>query len=341
MRLMARLGLLALFGIVVGLAGCNSSTDTIVVQGAGATFPAPVYKRWLLEFYLKNPNARISYQPIGSGAGERQFSSGLIDFGASDAAKSFAEKNKDKAIVVPLTAGSISVAYNVPGVEKPLRLSRTSLAELFLGVIKKWNDPKIQADNPGVQLPDLPVRVVRRAESSGTTQAFSSHLSAISPVWKSEVGAEKTVDKWKTGIGARGNAGVAATIKRTPGTVGYLETGYAKFTEIPSALLQNKAGNYVGPTPEAGQAALAGSKFPDNLLPSLPDPEAPQGYPIVTYTWVIAKKSYDDPKKAQLLREVFTYCLTEGQPMAAELGYIPLPKSVTDKVLKAVQEIRP
>lgn len=343
MRRLARLSLSLLLLFTVSLAGCGSSSDTIILQGAGATFPAPVYKRWLLEYYLAHPNTRVSYQPIGSGAGVRQFLAELVDFGASDAAMTDDEIQQAKhgVLMLPLTAGSISVSYNVPGLCAPLKLSRSTLAGLFLGVITRWNDPAVLADNPEQILPDLPVRVVRRAESSGTTLAFSSHLAAISPEWNKDIGASKTVDKWKTGIGARGNAGVAATIQRTPGTVGYLETGYAKFTGLPSAYLQNKAGQFHLPTPEAGKAALAGAKLPANMRLFIPDPDAPGAYPIVTYTWVLARPEYPDAREAQALKNVLKFCLTEGQPMAAELGYIPLPETVIQQVMQAVEEIRP
>ena len=342
MRWHVGLLILSATGLAVGLTGCDSS-QAIVLQGAGATFPAPIYKRWFLEYYQKNPNIRVSYQPIGSGAGVRQFLAGLIDFGASDAAMTDAEIKKapDGVLMLPVTAGSISVAYNLPDCSTPIRLSRKTLSALFLGDITSWNDPAIAQDNPGVQLPDYPVRVVRRAESSGTTLAFTSHLAAASPKWKSEVGASKTVDKWKTGIGARGNSGVAATIKRTPGSIGYLESGYAKFANIQVAVLENKAGTFVAPTPESGQAALAASKLPANLRLFIPDPEGLDAYPIVTYTWILVKKQYADPTDAKSIKDLLNYCLTDGQAMVGELGYIPLPKSVTQQVQQAVQEIRP
>ena len=337
--------LAAAAGAAVPAAGCGTGgaagEPVVALQGAGATFPAPLYKRWFREYYATHPHVRVSYQAIGSGAGVRQFTAGLVDFGASDAAMTDDELKayKGEVRMLPVTAGSVAVAYHLPGWDGELRLSRGTLAGLFLGDIKAWDDPWVAADNPGRSLPKLAVTVVRRAESSGTTFAFSNHLAAASPPWKKEVGAGKTVDKWKAGVGARGNPGVAALIGQTPGAVGYLEAGFALLAGLPAAVLQNKAGQFTGPTPEAGQAALADAKLPDNLRLFVPDPAGPAAYPIVTYTWLLCRRRAENRDAALTLRRVVRFGLTDGQTLAADLGYIPLPAAVAERVHAALDDV--
>jgi phosphate transport system substrate-binding protein len=318
------------------------SSDGVTIQASGATFPAPLYQRWFLEYYKQHPNVRVNYQPIGSGAGIRQFTEGLVNFAASDAAMSDDEIAKVSAGVqlLPMTAGSIALCYNVPGAPDELRLSRQAYVDIFLGNITQWDDPAITRTNPGVSLPPLPITVVRRAEGSGTTYAFTNHLSAISDEWKRGPGKGKSV-VWPVGIGARGSDGVAALVKQTRGAIGYFELGYAELSRLPKAALENKAGTYMAPTVKSGQAALVGAKIPDDLRIWLPDPDGKNAYPIVTYTWILCYKTYDDPKLAAELKQVLRYCLTDGQKISAELGYIPLPEEVAARVLKALDQIAP
>jgi phosphate transport system substrate-binding protein len=317
---------------------CLPQGQIVTLQGSGATFPAPVYKRWFLEYYRAHPDVEVSYQAIGSGAGIRQFTEGIVDFGASDAAMSDEEIQKVKAGVqlLPMTAGSVVVSYNVPNVTAPLHLSRDAYPRIFLGEITSWNDEAIRKTNPGVDLPALPITVVRRAEGSGTTFAFTNHLSSISPDWKKGPGTGKTV-VWPTGIGGRGNAGVAALIQQTPGAIGYLEYVYADLGHLPMAVLENHLGRYVAPGPDSGRAALEGARIPDNLRIFIPDPEGEDAYPIVTYTWMLCYKRYADEEKLRALKDVLRYCLTDGQKLSGELGYIPLPESVARRVLDAVE----
>ena len=258
-----------LFLAVLSLCLTSCSNDnSITLQGAGATFPAPLYKRWFLEYYQKHPDVRVNYQAIGSGAGIRQFIAGMVDFAASDAAMSDDEikqlnekteelrrKGKSGVLMLPMTAGSIALAYNLPHIEGTIHLSRKAMAGIFLGNIKYWDDAEIVKDNADLALPHQEITVVRRSEGSGTTFAFTNHLNTISPEWKSAVGASKTVDKWKTGIGARGNNGVAATIKQTPGAIGYIEAGFAELTHLPMAAIENKKGRFREPTAENSAAA--------------------------------------------------------------------------------------
>ena len=241
--------------------------DTITLNASGATFPAPIYGRWFAEYNKLHPDVRINYQGIGSGAGIKQFTDGLTDFGASDAAMSDAEIAAVKTggvVLLPMTAGSIVISYNLPGVTESIKLPRDVYPAIFLGEITKWNDPKIAAANPGVTLPDMPITVAYRADGSGTTFNFTNHLSAISADFKTSPGAGKQV-KFPVGVGGKGNDGVAALIKQTPGTIGYVEYGYAMGAKLAMATLQNQAGKYVAPTAESGSAALGAVDMPANL----------------------------------------------------------------------------
>ena len=329
------------------LPSCDDSVD---VQGAGATFPAPLYKRWFLEYYKRHPDVRVNYQAIGSGAGIRQFTADLVEFGASDAAmsdkeiKEAEEKNphRGRVLLLPMTAGSIAVCYNVPGAPRNLKLSRQVYVDIFLGKITDWNDSAIVALNPEAELPDMPIIVVRRSESSGTTFAFTNHLSEVSKEWTEKVGKPAKSVTWPVGIGGKGNAGVAAWIDQLPGAIGYLEYGYAYLLKLPMAELQNKSGNFVAPSLEAGQAALEGVEIPENLRVWIPDPPGPKAYPIVTYTWVLCYTNYEDkPERAAAIKEVLNFGLTEGQQWSEELGYIPLPPAIAERARKAVQQINP
>ena len=332
-------------GCALGVSACGgpSAADDIGgdLHGAGATFPAPLYDRWFKDFVKAHPNARVDYQAVGSGAGINQFTNKTVDFGASDAAMTDDEIAKvDKGVqLIPMTAGSIVLTYNLPDLKAPLKLSRQAYAGIFLGKVTKWNDPLVAAANSGVTLPDLAISVVRRAESSGTTFVFTQHLSAISPDWKSGPGTSKAPN-WPTGIGAKGNEGVTAAIKQTAGTIGYVEYGYAKQTGLAMASLENKSGTYVEANTASAQAALAGAQLPDNLRLFLPDPDGKDAYPIVTYTWLLTYKQYADPKTAAAVKNVVRYCLDDGQKVSEEMGYVPLPQSVVAADLKALDNIR-
>jgi phosphate transport system substrate-binding protein len=300
--------------------------------------------RWFNDFSKAHPEVKINYQSIGSGAGITQLTNRTVDFGASDAAMTDAEIAKIEGGVqlLPMTAGSIVIAYNVPGVETGLKLSREAYAGIFLRKIEKWNDPLIAKDNPDAKLPDTNITVVRRSDSSGTTFVFTQHLSAISEDWKNGPGTDKS-PKWPEGtIGAPKNDGVAAQIKQTPGAIGYIEYGFVKQAKLPAALLQNKDGNFVGPDIKNAAASLASSTMPENLIAWLSDPAGPESYPIVTYTWLLCYKDYaSKPEIVKPLKDVIRYCLTDGQKASAEMGYIPLPEEVTSKVIAALDNIKP
>jgi phosphate transport system substrate-binding protein len=322
---------------IAGLAFADDARVTL--QGTGATFPAPLYQRWFREYNQLHPNVEINYQALGSGAGIKQFQQGLVNFGASDAAMTDTEMAavKQGVVLLPMTAGSIVLAYNLPDVTD-LKLSRDAYTGIFLGKITQWNDPIIAKANPGAKLPDTKITVVSRSDGSGTTFVFTSHLSAISPAWKSGPGAGKTVN-FPAGVAGKGNPGVTALIKQTPGAIGYVEFGYAKQTKMPIAQLENKSGKFVTADLETEKAALAGVELPSNLRAWITDPSGANAYPIVTYTWLLCYKKYDDPKIAQTLKDVIHYGLSEGQKFSIELGYIPLPPSVVDTVSKAADQI--
>ncbi|NJR26515.1 MAG: phosphate ABC transporter substrate-binding protein PstS [Richelia sp. CSU_2_1] len=313
------------------------------LTAAGASFPAPLYQRWFQDFNQINPKVQINYQSVGSGAGVEQFTKGTVDFGASDTGmkdEEIAKVPADKGVILlPMTAGSIVLGYNLPDVPE-LKLPRDVYTEIFLGKITKWNDPKIAAANPGVNLPDQNITVVQRSDGSGTTAVFTKHLSAISPEWKSAVGDGKTV-QWPVGVGAKGNEGVTAQILQTVGSIGYIEYGYAKNNNVKFAALQNKAGTFVVPTDESASQALATVPLPENLRVSIEDPEGAQSYPIVTYTWMLVPKTVADPNKAKAIEAMVEYGLNEGQKVSSELGYVPLPQNVREKVAAAADGISP
>jgi phosphate transport system substrate-binding protein len=240
-----------------------------------------------------------------------------------------------------MTAGEIVLSYNLPGNPK-IKLPRDAYAAIFLGKITKWNDPKLKAANPGVDLPDKDITVVRRADASGTTFVFTQHLSAISPDWKNAHGHGTTVNWPKSDkfVAAPKNDGVSATIKQTPGAIGYVEYAFAIGAKLEMAELQNKAGHFVTPSGESGAEALANVKLPADLRAWAPDPEGPKSYPMVTYTWMMFYKKGPDPKKAAALREMVGYCLTEGQKLSDKMGYIPLPKNVVETVRQASANIQ-
>ncbi|MFZ9932002.1 MAG: phosphate ABC transporter substrate-binding protein PstS [Chthoniobacterales bacterium] len=310
------------------------------LSGAGATFPAPLYQRWSVDYHAKHPDVQVNYQSVGSGAGVKNFIQGVVDFGASDAAMTDAEMAKSPrgAVLIPATAGSVVLAYNLPGLDS-LRLSREALAGIFLGTITKWNDPAIAGSNPGVVLPDQSIAVAYRSDGSGTTFIFTQHMSAISPAFDDEVGFDKSVS-FPVGIGGKGNEGVTALIKQTPGTIGYVEYGYAKNNGLSMAAIENKSGNFVAPTPESGAATLASVEMPENLRIWPVDPAGAQDYPIVSFSWLLLYSKYDDAAKLAALKNFVNYGLTEGQTVSDELGYIPLPASVVAKAKAALESVR-
>jgi phosphate transport system substrate-binding protein len=319
-----------------------AKADTITLNASGATFPAPLYQRWFAEYNKLHPDLQVNYQGVGSGAGIKSFTDGLTDFGASDAAMSDDEIAKVKdggVLLLPMTAGSIVLSYNLPGVTDSIKLPRSVYPAIFLGQITKWNDPKIVAANPGLTLPDVAINIAYRADGSGTTYNFTNHLATISPDFKTKVGAGKLV-KWPVGVGGKGNEGVATVIKQTPGTIGYVEYGYAQSIKLPMATLENQAGKFVAPTPESGSAALGSAELPPNLRAFITDPPGDGSYPIVTYTWWLVHSTYTKPGVADAIKALAAWSLTDGQKLSPNLGYLPLPAPVVAKVQAAAASIK-
>ncbi|MBN3883877.1 MAG: phosphate ABC transporter substrate-binding protein PstS [Nostoc sp.] len=316
---------------------------TVKLSGAGASFPAPLYDTWFTDLNKKYPNLQVDYASVGSGSGVEQFIKGTVDFGASDVAMKDEEIQKVPAdrgvILLPVTAGSIVLAYNLPDVPE-LKLPRAVYADILLGKITSWDDAQIAKANPGAKLPKEAITVVYRSDGSGTTGVFTKHLSAISPEWKSKVGEGKTVN-WPKGVGAKGNEGVTAQIQQTQGSIGYVEYGYAKQNSLKFAALENKGGKFVVASEESASKTLESVPLPANLRSFISDPEGADSYPIVTYTWILAYKKYPNAAKAKAIEATIEYALTEGQKQATALGYVPLPQSVITKVAAAADQISP
>jgi phosphate transport system substrate-binding protein len=323
----------------IGCSGCSSG-GSVKLQGAGASFPAPLYNKWFKEFSAKQANVQIDYQSVGSGAGVKAMIDGTVDFGASDAAMTPDEIAKvDRGVqCLPMTAGSIVLAYNLPEVDN-LKLSREAYVGIFLGKVTKWNDPVIAKSNEGAKLPDQRINVIVRADSSGTTYVFTKHLSAISKEFNTSPGTNK-MPNWSVGTRSKGNEGVSASLKTTPGSIGYIEYGYAQGAKLPFAMLENKSGAFLKATPASGQAALAGAELPEDLIVWVPDPEGKDAYPIITYTWLLCYKKYDDQRKLDTLKDVIRFAVTDGQNFSEQLGYIPMPANVVEKVKQALDNLK-
>ncbi len=316
--------------------------DGVSLTGAGASFPAPIYQRWAAEINDQF-GAEINYQSVGSGAGKEQFGQEVVDFGASDVAMSDEEMAAvDRGVILlPMTAGGIVLGYNLDadGIESGLNLTRETYIDILLGNVTNWNDPAITDANPDVDLPDLPITVVHRSDGSGTTGVFTAHLSDISEAWADQVGQGTTVE-WpaESSIGARGNEGITAQLRQTDGAIGYLEYGYAVNNGVAFAALENASGNFILPDAETTAATLAAVELPENLRAFITDPEGDESYPVVTYTWMLMYEEYDEEKGAQL-EAMIEYGLNEGQSFADELGYIPLPQNVRERVAEAADVI--
>lgn len=328
--------------IAISLASCGGGTgvgNAVKLQGAGASFPAPLYLKWFKTYNGSHPNVQVDYQSIGSGGGVKSFMDRTVDFAASDAAMKPEDMAKVEGGVqlVPMTAGSIVLAYNLDGVPS-LRLSREAYSGIFLGKVTKWTDPIIAKENPGVKLPNEPVNVIVRADSSGTTFVFSQHLSTVSPEFAKSVGTNN-MPNWPAGTRSKGNEGVTASLLTTPGAIGYVEYGYAHSQNLHMATLENKSGNYVSATTDSAKAALASATLPPDLIVWVSDPVAKDAYPIVTFTWMILYKKYDNREKLDALKSLVAYGLTDGQKDSEALGYVPLPDAVVSQAQAAVASL--
>lgn len=312
------------------------------ITGSGATFPAPLYLRLAADYKKSHPEVTVNYAGVGSGQGIKDFTAGLTDFGASDVAMKDEEISKvhGNVVLIPATAGTIVLAYNIPGVKGGLQLSRSNYIDIMLGKIKSWNDPAIAKSNPGVNLPtNVPIVIVSRADGSGTTAVFTGHLSEISSEFKDKIGAGKSVT-WLSGVAGKGNDGVTALIKSTPGAIGYVEYGFAAANKLSMASLENHAGKFIVPSIESGATTLASVKLPGNLRAFILDPKGAGDYPITTFTWLLVKKNYSDASKAEAVKGFVNYALTTGQAIAPTLGYVTLPENVVKRALAALETVK-
>jgi phosphate transport system substrate-binding protein len=326
-----------------GLLAFSQSASATTLNGAGATFPAPLYQAWIGQFHKDHPETAIRYDAVGSGEGLARFSAGKVDFAGSDVAvsKDGVEKIERGVVQFPATAGLIVLAYNLPGFEGALKLPRDVYADIFLGKVRTWNDARIAAANPGVKLPATTITPIGRADSSGTTYNFTSHLAAVSGAWTDiGPGVGKVVAWPSVTVLARGNEGVAAKIKISEGSIGYVEYGFARRLGLPVAALENKEGRFVAPSPEAGATAIASSaaRGLDGLAASLVNPAGAGAYPIVAYSWLVLHRAYP-AEQARDLKSFVHYALDQGQNSALDLGYIPLPRAVADLGAKMVDQL--
>jgi phosphate transport system substrate-binding protein len=317
-----------------------SQAGPISLNGAGATFPFPLYSKWIAEYNKQFPNIRINYQSIGSGGGIRQIVAGTVDFGATDAPmkNDEAKQAPGKLHHIPTTIGAVVLCYNLPEVAQTLKLSPEVLADIYLGKIKKWNDAKISADNADAKLPAKDISVVYRTDGSGTTNVYTDYLSAVSGEWKEKVGAGKSV-KWPVGLGAKGNEGVTGQLKTTPYTIGYTERAYATQNKLPMAELKNKAGKFIAPTTAAMSAAAEGVEMPETLYVSLVNSAAETAYPIAGYTYMLVYADAKDATKGEAIAKYLWWALHDGQKFAESLDYAPLPAKVVTQVEARLKEL--
>ncbi len=313
------------------------------LNGAGATFPYPVYSKWFSEYKQSNPSVQINYQSIGSGGGIQQVTSGTVDFGASDVTMTDDQiaKAKVKVMAIPTVLGAVVPVYNVPGVNKDLNFSGDVIADIYLGKISKWNDGRIVKDNPGVSLPDKPILPVYRSEGSGTSFIFTDFLSKVSADFKSQVGAGAAV-KWPTGIGQKGNEGVAGMVRQSPYSFGYVELIYAEQNKMSFGSVKNAAGKYVKASTGGvtAAAAAAAKSMPADYRVSITNAAGPDSYPISSFTWLLIPTQSTDATKTKALVGFLTWMLDHGEAEAASLSYAPLPKQVQDMVRKTIATIK-
>lgn len=319
--------------LTFGLVAASARAATLI-NGAGATFPYPLYSKWFSDYQKVSPETNINYQSIGSGGGIRQFSEKTVDFGATDAPMTDEQLTKAGAPIVhiPTVLGAVVVTYNLEGVEKGLKLSPEVLAGIFLGKITKWNDTQITKENPKAKLSG-DILVVHRSDGSGTSAIFTDYLSKVSADWKTKVGAGTAVN-WPIGLGGKGNEGVTGLVKQTPGSIGYVELVYAENNKLPYASLKNKAGQYVMPSVAAVTAAADGAlkAMPEDFRVSLTNADGKQSYPISGFTYLLVWKTPSDAKKGAELVKFLKWSMKDGQAKAAEMFYAPLPKSLVTKV---------
>jgi phosphate transport system substrate-binding protein len=316
------------------------------LNGAGATFPNPMYSKWFSEYHKIHSDVQVNYQPIGSGGGIRQVTEGTVDFGASDMPmtdeqlKAAEDKLKTKVLNIPTVLGAVVPAYNIPGVTAEVKFTPDVLAGIFLGKISNWNDPAIAKANPGVKFPSQDIVVVHRSDGSGTTFVFTDYLSKVSSDWKSQVGADTSV-KWPKGLGGKGNDGVAGSIRQLPGAIGYVELIYAVQNKISFGSVQNSAGAFVKASLEGVTAAAASApKMPADFRVSITNAPGKDAYPISSFTWLLIPQQSKDPAKGKILADFLNWMVTDGQKMTTALDYASLPANVAAKVKETIKQVK-
>jgi phosphate transport system substrate-binding protein len=322
----------------------DAAMNDMSLRGAGSTFSAALYKQWIETYHQEHPQVSITYDAVGSGEGVRRFVAGSVDFGASDVTLSDREAAEISrgTVMVASTAGMVVLAYNVPGLRGELKLPRDIYPGILSGQIRRWDDPRIQTANPGVSLPHLNIVIVARQDSSGTTFALTNHLAADSLAWREQgLGVGKLVEWPASAMLASGNEGVASRIKISEGSIGYVEYGFAKRLGLPMAVLQNKAGKFISPDDTAGLQSLAeaSAKTPAGLNQSIVDPSGANAYPIVTFSWLLLFRKYDDPQKSSAVRDFVAWGLSSGQAFSQKLGYLPLPGEVIASGEQALRSV--
>ena len=319
---------------LISCSGRGGAGGSIALQGAGATFPNPLYQKWLSEYGKLHANVRIDYQSIGSGGGIKQIQAQTVDFGASDAPMSDADLQAapGELLHIPTVLGAVVVTYNVASITQPLHLSPEVLADIFLGKIKKWDDARIKQDNAGVNLSPADITVVHRADGSGTSYVFTDYLAKVSAEWKEKVGADKS-PKWPVGQGGKGNEGVTGQIKQQPNTIGYVELAYAVQNHLAVALIRNASGKFVAPSIDAVTAAAASTsaQTPDDLRVSITNAAGENAYPISSYTYILVYKDQKDGEKGKALVDFLWWAIHDGEHFAKDLQYAPLPDEIVKR----------
>jgi phosphate transport system substrate-binding protein len=326
---------------VVAVAASAGAQTT--VNGAGATFPYPIYSKWFDEYHKLHQDVQINYQSLGSGAGIQQLLSGTVDFGASDMPMTPEQMKQAKVPIMhfPTVLGGVVPTYNLAGISQPLRFSGSVLADIFLGKITRWNDPAIAKINPGVRLPAEDIIVVHRSDGSGTTFVWTDFLSKVSPEWKSQVGSNTSV-RWPVGLGNKGNEGVAGLVKQTPDAIGYVELIYAIQNRMPYGLVQNAAGTFVKAELATVTEAAAGAaaNMPADFRVSITDAPGRNAYPISSFTWLLIPSRWTDATKGRIMLDFLRWMATDGQKFTQALSYAPLPSAVVQKELQAMKQIQ-
>jgi phosphate transport system substrate-binding protein len=332
-------GELALAAVLISFG--TAASAQVLVNGAGATFPYPIYAKWFDEYHKLNPKAQINYQSIGSGGGIRQLQAGTVDFGATDSPMTDEQiaQAGGRVLHFPTVLGAVVVTYNLPGIKSELTFTPEALAGIFLGTVTKWNDPLLTRANPGTALPANSIIVVHRSDGSGTTFVWTDYLSKASAAWKSKVGAG-TSPNWPAGLGAKGNEGVAGLVKQTPNSIGYVELVYAIQNKMPYGKVRNAAGVPVQPDLKSVTAAAAAATVPDDFRVSITNPPGKDAYPISSFTWLLVPAKVSDAQKRAIITGFLNWMLADGQKLAEPLGYAPLPKALAGRVLKTVAQVQ-